>query len=95
MKRTLRGSRFLLVDSFTIDPDKPRILSFCSDEGIALLRDNRQWSLDGTFHSVCSACRSGTKCETCSLVSKVFLPNADRERDYRAVVDASRVHPLT
>ncbi|KAH7708293.1 hypothetical protein AAVH_24453 [Aphelenchoides avenae] len=49
LKKTVRGARFLLVDSRVKEPDAPVFFAFASDDGASLLRDNRMWCLDGTF----------------------------------------------
>ncbi|KAH7717801.1 hypothetical protein AAVH_14788 [Aphelenchoides avenae] len=51
LKRTIRGDQFLRVDSRVAEPDKPIFFSWASDHGIELLKEHKEWGIDGTFFS--------------------------------------------
>lgn len=50
LKQTNGGQRFFLIDSRDEDPEAPVFFIYASDYGIRLLRENSNWTIDGTFY---------------------------------------------
>lgn len=47
---TIRGDEFMMIDSRVVQPGEPVFFIYASDLGVTLLREYRNWAIDGTFY---------------------------------------------
>ncbi|KAH7714058.1 hypothetical protein AAVH_18597, partial [Aphelenchoides avenae] len=93
LRCTLRGERFLIVDTRESEPEKPPIFAFASPDGIRLLRKHREWCVDGTFYSAPRHFKSLVTInvfvdDKATLPAVWILMPDHRQQTYRRALDA-------
>ncbi|KAH7703098.1 hypothetical protein AAVH_29737 [Aphelenchoides avenae] len=91
MTKTLRGQRYLLVDSRVEEPEKPAFLVFASQTGIQLLRDYHDWLLDGTFYRHVLSINA-FRGKSCVTGVTILMTKCD-QATYKRALDATFDHP--